>query len=69
MAEYRILQQYLPQQLSDAEIEVIAREVIAEVGATSAKQIGQVMPAVLAKTGSRADGKAVNQVVRRLLTQ
>lgn len=69
MAEYRILQQYLPQQLSDAEIEVIAREVIAEIGATSAKQIGQVMPAVLAKTGPRADGKAVNQVVRRLLTQ
>ncbi len=68
MAEYAVLQRYLPQQLSDAEIEAIARTVIAEVGATSVKQLGQVMPAVLAQTGPRADGKRVNQVVRRLLT-
>jgi uncharacterized protein YqeY len=69
MAEYAVLQRYLPQQLSEAEIETIARAVIAEVGATSVKQLGQVMPAVLAQTGARADGKSVNQVVRRLLTQ
>lgn len=69
MAEYQVLQQYLPQQLSDAEIEEIVRAVIAETGATSAKQMGQVMPAVLALTGALADGKRVNQVVRRLLTQ
>lgn len=68
MVEYEILQHYLPQQLSEAELEAIVREVIAEVGATSVKQIGQVMPAVLAKTGPRADGKTVNQIVRRLLT-
>jgi uncharacterized protein YqeY len=69
MAEYQILQRYLPQQLSDDEIEEIARAVIAEVGATSLKQLGQVMPAVLARTGALADGKRVNQVVRRLLAQ
>lgn len=69
LAELRVLQQYLPQQLSEAEIEEIVRSVIAEVGATSVKQLGQVMPVVLAKTGSRADGKTVNQVVRRLLSQ
>jgi len=75
MAEYQILQQYLPQQLSDAELEAIVQAVIAEIGATtgataiSVKQIGQVMPAVLARTGARADGKRVNQVVRRLLAQ
>lgn len=68
MAEYAILQSYLPQQLTDAEIETIAREVIAELSVTSMKQMGQVMQAVLARTGVRADGKAVNQVVRRLLT-
>lgn len=69
MAEYQVLQQYLPQQLSDDEIEVIVRAVIAETGATSVKQMGQVMPAVLALTGALADGKRVNQTVRRLLTQ
>ncbi len=68
LAEYAILQSYLPQQLSDAEIEAIASEVIAEFNVTSMKQMGQVMQAVLARTGARADGKAVNQVVRRLLT-
>ena len=50
------------------EIEAIASEVIAELNVTSMKQMGQVMQAVLARTGARADGKAVNQVVRRLLT-
>jgi uncharacterized protein YqeY len=68
MAEYAVLQRYLPQQLDDAELEAIARAVIAELGATSVKQLGQVMPAVLAQTGARADGKRVNQVVRRLLS-
>ena len=68
LAELAILQNYLPQQLSEAEIEAIAREVIAELNVTSMKQMGQVMQAVLARTGARADGKAVNQVVRRLLT-
>lgn len=68
MAEYAVLQRYLPQQLDDAELEAIVRAVIAELGATSIKQLGQVMPAVLAQTGARADGKRVNQVVRRLLS-
>jgi len=67
LAEYAILQSYLPQQLSETEIESIARDVIAELNVTSMKQMGQVMQAVLARTGARADGKAVNQVVRRLL--
>lgn len=68
MAEYAVLQRYLPQQLDDTELEAIVRAVIAELGATSVKQLGQVMPAVLAQTGARADGKRVNQVVRRLLS-
>jgi len=69
LAEYQVLERYLPQQLSEAEIEAIAQAVIAELGVTSIKQIGQVMPAVLARTGPRADGKRVNTVVRRLLPQ
>lgn len=68
MLEYQVLQQYLPQQLTEAEIEELARSVIAELGASSLKQMGQVMQAVLAKTGARADGRTVNQIVRRLLS-
>lgn len=68
MAEYAVLQRYLPQQLDDAELAAIVRAVIADLGVTSIKQLGQVMPAVLAQTGARADGKRVNQVVRRLLS-
>ena len=68
LAEYALLQSYLPQPLSGTEIEAIAREVIAELNVTSMKQMGQVMQAVLARTGARADGKSVNQIVRQLLT-
>lgn len=67
LAELAVLEQYLPKQLSEAEIETIVTETIAEVGATSMQDMGKVMPAVLAKTGGLADGKAVNQVVRQQL--
>lgn len=66
-AELVVLARYLPEQLSEAEIETIVRQVIAEVGATSLRDMGKVMPVAIERTGGRADGKAVNQVVRRLL--
>lgn len=68
LAELRVLEQYLPRQLTDAEIEEIARRVIAQLGATSPKELGAVMSGVMAEVKGRADGKAVNQVVRRLLS-
>lgn len=68
MAEMRVLEKYLPRQLSEAEIEPVAQRAIAQVGATSPKQMGAVMSAVMAEIGSKADGKLVNQVVRRLLS-
>lgn len=67
MAELAVLERYLPQQLTGAEIEAIVAETIAELGATSMRDMGTVMPAVLAKTGGLADGKAVSQVVRQQL--
>lgn len=67
MAELAVLEAYLPRQLSEAEIEVVAREVIAEVGATSPREIGKVMSPLMARLGGRADGKLVSSVVRRLL--
>jgi uncharacterized protein len=66
-AELVVLERYLPQQLSEAEIEELAREVIAETGATSPQDMSRVMPVMMQRTAGRADGRLVNQVVRRLL--
>ncbi len=66
-AELAILQTYLPNQLSEAEIEAKARAVIAELGVTDAKNIGPVMKRLSTDLKGQADGKLINQVVRRLL--
>jgi uncharacterized protein YqeY len=66
-AEMTFLQTYLPEQMSRNEIEQIAKEVIAEVGATDTKDMGKVMGALMPRLEGRADGKEVNQVVRQLL--
>jgi len=66
-AEIVVLEEYLPQGLSPEELEDIIRDTIAEVGATSPREMGQVMQAVMPKVRGRADGKEVNQIVRRLL--
>lgn len=67
LAELAVLERYLPKQLTEPEIEALARAVIAEVGATSQKELGKVMSPLMARTAGRADGKQVNAVVRRLL--
>ena len=66
-AELAILEHYLPQQLSAAEIELMAQEVIQSVGATSMREMGKVMTALMDRVAGQADGRAVNQVVRKLL--
>ncbi len=66
-AELAVLERYLPKQLSEAEIQLLAQAVIAEVGATSMREMGQVMSALMAKVAGQADGRAVNTVVRKLL--
>ncbi|PLX98059.1 MAG: glutamyl-tRNA amidotransferase [Desulfuromonas sp.] len=67
-AEMAVLQDYLPAQLSEDEIRTIVTEVIAAVGATSMKEMGKVMPQVMARTKGTADGKLVNQIVREKLS-
>ncbi|MBK8034211.1 MAG: GatB/YqeY domain-containing protein [Chloroflexi bacterium] len=67
-AEIAIIEQFLPQQLSRAEIEVLVRDAIAQTGATSAKEMGKVMGVLMPKTKGVADGKLVNEVVRSLLS-
>jgi uncharacterized protein len=66
-AELAVLEQYLPRQMDEAEIEIVARGVIAETGATSARDMGRVMSGIMAQVSGSADGKLVSQVVRRLL--
>ena len=65
--EIAILKKYLPEALSDDELKAIVAEVIAAVGATSPKDMGKVMPAVMAKTKGRADGKRINVMLLELL--
>jgi uncharacterized protein YqeY len=64
-----ILEVYMPKMLSEGEIADVAREVIGELGATSPKQMGQVMREMMGRVKGRADGRLVNQVVRQLLAQ
>ena len=68
LAELPVLERYLPPQLDEAALEAIVRTVIAEKGATSLKELGSVMSGVMARVTGVADGKAVNQIVRRLLS-
>jgi uncharacterized protein YqeY len=66
-AEIGVLESYLPRQLSEAELEALARTAIAEVGATSPKEMGQVMKVLMPRLQGQADGAQASQVVRRLL--
>lgn len=65
--EISILMSYLPQQLKEEEIDQIVSETIFEVGAQSPKDIGLVMKAIMPKVKGRADGRIVNQLVRKHL--
>ena len=65
--EIEILSKYLPEQLSLEQIEEIVKKVIAEVGATSMKDMGIVMKTAKQKIGAAADGKSINEAVRKLL--
>jgi uncharacterized protein YqeY len=67
-AEARIIEGYLPTELDDAELEAIVQSAIAETGAKDPKDMGQVMKAVMAKAGGRADGKRASARVREVLS-
>ena len=65
--ELEILEEYMPEQLSDDELEEIVDDVIAEVGATGVRDFGRVMADVMPQVAGRADGAAVGQLVREKL--
>ena len=65
--EITVLEGYLPKALTPQELEDLARQVIAEAGATSPAQMGQVMKLLMPRLQGRATGDAASQVARRLL--
>lgn len=67
-AEIAVLSAYLPEGLSGAEVEALAREAIASAGAKTPSDMGRVMKELMPRVAGRADGKLVSEVVRRLLS-
>jgi uncharacterized protein YqeY len=66
--ELEIVQEYLPDQLSDEELEQMVDEVIEETGASDMSDMGDVMDAIMPKVRGRADGSVVNELVRERLS-
>ena len=67
-AELKILEQFLPAQMNREQLEAIVTATIAEVKATTIKDMGPVMKAVLAKTAGAADGKMVSEIIKGKLS-
>ncbi|WP_186575745.1 GatB/YqeY domain-containing protein [Aquibacillus kalidii] len=66
--EIKVLQVYMPEQLSQEQLEEIVLETIKEVDATSKKEMGKVMSALMPKVKGKADGSQVNQLVQKHLS-
>ncbi len=66
--ELKIVQEFLPEQLSEEEIEKIVDEAIAETGASSMKDMGKVMKIVMEKVKGRAEGSVVSSIVKKKLS-
>lgn len=67
LAQVRVMENYLPKQLSADELEKALKEIIAEVGATSAKDMGKVMGVATKKLAGVAEGRAISAKVKELL--
>jgi hypothetical protein len=66
-SEARMIEAYLPAELSDDELQAIVAAAVAESGATSPKDMGAVMKAAMPKVGGRADGKRVSAIATQTL--
>lgn len=67
LAQVAVIEAYLPKALTPEELEAALRSIIAETGATSAKEMGKVMGVATKRLAGRADGKAISTLVRQLL--
>ncbi len=68
LAEAAVMEKYLPKQLSETEVEEKIKAIIAEVGATSIKDMGKVMGAANKALAGQSDGRTISTVVKRLLS-
>jgi uncharacterized protein YqeY len=67
-AEMDVLMGYLPQQLTREELEAIVQAAVRDTGASTLKDMGKIMAAVMPKTKGRADGKMINEIARQMLS-
>ena len=67
LAQVEVLESYLPKQLSQEEIEAEVKRIIAEVGATSMKEMGKVMGSASKQLAGKADGRVISEIVKKLL--
>ena len=67
-AEIGYLMEYLPEQLSEEELTEIVKAAVAETGASSVRDMGKIMGAVLPKVQGRADGRMINEIAKKLLS-
>jgi hypothetical protein len=66
--EAAMIEEYLPAEISEEELEALIADALSETGAASQKEMGKVMAAVMAKAGGRADGRRVSELVRSKLS-
>ena len=67
-AQKAVIEKFLPAQLSEAEVEEALKGIIAQVGATSPKDMGKVMGAATKQLAGKADGKLISDIVKKLLS-
>src|SRR6187397_2562926 len=66
-AQHAIVKRYLPEEMSDEDLNALVRSVVEEVGAVAPKDMGRVMPVLLPRVAGRADGKRVSAAVKQAL--
>ncbi len=66
--EIEVIKRYLPKMLEGAELEAILKQIVAETGAVSAKDMGKVMGAANKQLAGKADGRAISEIVKQLLS-
>lgn len=67
LAQVAVIERYLPKQLSAEEIETVVKEIIVRTGASSMKEMGQVMGMANKELAGKADGRTISEIVKRLL--
>lgn len=67
LAQVKVIEEYLPKPLTEEEIEAQVKEIIAQTGASSIKEMGKVMGVASKKMAGKADGKVISDIVKKLL--